>query len=99
MVVMHTQLTSESVLLHWSPPPAEHVNGIIRAFVVIVTELETQRISNYTLFGMHVQLHIPDLHPFYGYNFSVCAVTVAQGPCTALYSLQTLEDGECTNTN
>ena len=97
MVVMHTQLTSESVLLHWSPPPAEHVNGIIRAFVVIVSEEETGR--SYNLTSRQDELSIGNLHPFYGYSFSVCAVTVAQGPCTALYSLQTLEDGECTNTN
>lgn len=92
VAVIHSQLTSNSVLLRWSPPPDEHVNGIVRAYVVIVFERETRR--NFNLTATQDELSIGNLHPFYGYNFSVCAVTVAQGPCTVLYSLQTLEDGK-----
>ena len=94
MDVNHTRLTSNSVFLHWSSPPVQHQNGIIRAYNVIIYELETGQ-SN-TLSSSQNQLIIGNaiLQPFYWYNFSVCAVTVAQGPCTEFYTLQTLEDSK-----
>jgi len=98
MAVNHSQLTSNSIHLQWRPPPAEHLNGIVRAFVVIVSELETGRSYNLTSRNLTLglnELSIRNLLPFYGYNFSVCAVTVSTGPCTESYSLQTLEDGMC----
>jgi len=98
MAVNHSQLTSNSIHLQWRPPPAEDLNGIVRAYVVIISEQETGRSDNLTsrnLTSRLNELSIRNLHPFYGYNFSVCAVTVSQGPCTELYSLQTLEDGMC----
>jgi len=90
--VSHAQLNATFVVLQWSAPPSEHINGIIRAYTVTVSEHETGR--SYNLSSPHTELSIGNLHPFYWYNFSVCAVTVAQGPCTDLYNLQTLEHGK-----
>ena len=90
--VSHAQLNATFVVLQWSAPPSEHINGIIRAYTVTVSEHETGR--SYNLSSPHTELSIGNLHPFYWYNFSVCAVTVAQGPCTVLYNLQTLEHGK-----
>ena len=95
MAARHTQLTSISVLLQWSPPPNQNVNGIIRAYEVIVSEQETGR--NYNLTSTRNELSVGNLHPFYRYSFAVSAITIAQGPFTELYSLQTLEDGKCIN--
>ena len=98
MAVNHSELTSNSTRLQWGLPPAEHLNGIVRAYVVTVSEQETRRSYNLTsrnLTSRLNELSIRNLHPFYGYDFSVCAVTVSQGPCTQSYSLQTLEDGMC----
>ena len=92
VAVRHTQLTSTSVILQWTPPPTENVNGIIRAYTVTVSEHETGR--SYNLSSPQTELSIGNLHPFYWYNFSVCTVTIAQGPCTAMHTLQTLEAGK-----
>ena len=88
----HAQLNATFVVLQWSAPPSEHSNGIIRAYTVTVSEHETGR--SYNLSSPQTELSIGNLHPFYWYNFSVCAVTIAQGPCTELYTLQTLEHGK-----
>ena len=92
LAVNHTQLASTFANLQWSPPPTEYINGIIRAYTVIVSEQETGR--NYSLSSTQTALLVGNLHPFYEYAFSLCAVTVAQGPCTEIYTLQTLEDGK-----
>ena len=94
MDVNHTQLTSNSVVLQWSPPPAQHLNGIIRAYNVVVYELETGQSNSLISSQNELSIGSANLQPFYWYNFSVCAVTVAQGPCTDMYSLQTLEDSK-----
>ena len=88
----HTQLTSTSIILQWTPPPTENVNGIIRAYTLTVSEHETR--LSYNLSSPQTELSVGNLHPFYWYNFSVCAVTIAQGPCTAMHTLQTLEAGK-----
>ena len=90
--VNRVQLNATFVVLQWSPPPSEHINGIIRAYTVTVSEHETG--WSYNLSSPHTELSIGNLHPFYWYSFSVCAVTVAPGTCTDLYTLQTLEHGK-----
>lgn len=62
---------------------------------MIVSEQETGR--NYNLTSAHNELSVGNLHPFYWYNFKVSAITIAEGPFSELYSLQTLEDGKCFN--
>ena len=92
VAVSHAQLNATFVVLQWSAPPSEHINGIIRAYTVTVSEHETGR--SYNLSSPQTELSIGNLHPFYWYNFSVCAVTVAPGRCTDLYTLQTLQHGK-----
>lgn len=62
---------------------------------MIVSEQETGR--NYNLTSAHNELSVGNLHPFYWYNFKISAITIAEGPFSELYSLQTLEDGKCFN--
>ena len=89
----HSQLTAFSVHLEWIPPPSEYWNGIIRQYVLIRTELETG--TNVVTQSLPQAEHtVGNLHPFYNYNFSVCAVTVLQGPCSDAYTVKTLEHSE-----
>lgn len=89
----HSQLTAFSVHLEWIPPPSEYWNGIIRQYVLIRTELETG--ANIVTRSLAQAEHtVGSLHPFYNYNFSVCAVTVLQGPCSNAYTVKTLEHSE-----
>ena len=67
-------------------------NGFIRSYKLNITEAET---------GQHIQLTTNSttitaggLHPYFNYHISVAAVTVAVGPYTEIYSLQTPQDGK-----
>lgn len=81
-----------SVHMEWVPPPPEHINGIIRHYTLTWIELETGR--NYFHNPTETEHTVGNLHPFYNYNFSVCAVTMAQGPCADVYTIRTLQDSE-----
>ena len=85
-------ITATSVTLSWQPPPEEDRNGLIRLYYVFVTELESGR--SFTLNSTTTNYRVHNLHPFYTYNFSVAAVTVAAGPMNDNITVQTLEAGE-----
>jgi len=89
--VSHTAVTSTSVDLSWSPPPAAHHNGIIRHYTVRVVVEDTG--EEFTINSADPQITIQSLHPYYIYNFSVSAVTVSPGPYSDLHTVQTLPDG------
>ena len=81
-----------TVQLEWLEPRAEDTNGLIRAYVVNITELETgtswqQRIEDDT------DALIESLHPFYSYSLSVAAETVDLGPFTLPTTVEMPEDG------
>ncbi len=77
---MAVPINSKSILLSWEAPRMDHQNGIIRAYNVSVLELETGQEQLFTLSGIETFQIINSLHPFYGYNCSVAAFTIARGP-------------------
>jgi len=87
-----TAIAATSITLNWLPPSEENRNGLIRFYYVFVTELETGR--SVTLNSTTTNHLVESLHPFYTYNFSVAAVTVAAGPTSDNITLQTSEAGE-----
>ena len=89
----HTAVNSTSVDLSWSPPPTEHHNGIIRQYNVRVVEEDTGEM--FTLSTTRQQTTVGSLHPYYVYDFSVSAVTVAPGPYSETHTVRTLPDGKC----
>ena len=62
----------------WQPPPAEERNGIIRNYVVNLTELETGTVEQY--FASDLNITITFRHPFYRYRYTVAAETISLGP-------------------
>lgn len=82
-------MTSSSIHLLWDPPPIDTQNGIIRHYSVIIfaegSFFKTEKASGTTLL-------LQDLHPFYSYHFTVCAVTVALGSCST-FDATTFSDG------
>ena len=88
---MIESITSTSVTLSWDPPPQHQLNGVLRNYVVIILELSTGRNSSLT--SINPQIVLGDLHPFYMYNFSVCAVTSDIGPCEYFEPVQLPQDG------
>ena len=82
-------VTSSSIYLSWDPPPIDTQNGIIRHYSVIIfaegSFFKTEKASGTILL-------VQDLHPFYSYHFTVCAMTVALGPCST-FDATTFSDG------
>lgn len=83
---------SRTIVCSWSPPPAEHHNGIIVEYQVNITEVNTGlvfiRVSTTT------SLEITSLHPDYTYQWTVTAVTVEAGPYTSVSNIRTPADGK-----
>ena len=78
-------------MLTWSPPPVEDQNGIIRNYILNITELETGMAFHYASSSTSILVY--SLHPFYRYVVTIAAVTVGQGPATIAFTVQTWENG------
>ncbi len=83
---------SSNFTVEWTPPPEHAHNGIIRSYLLNITELETGRVLSRETTGL--QWAIAHLHPYYTYLFTVAAVTVSAGPPTQAMLIITLETGE-----
>lgn len=81
-----TRVGTHSMTLSWDPPPFENRNGRIRAYHVQLREIETGSDSQYTINA--TEITVINLHPFYTYNCSVAAETVAIGPYSETLSIQ-----------
>ena len=84
-------VNSTSLFLSWELPPSEQQNGIIRQYLVNVSELETG--SGIELSTTDTNIIVSDLHPFYHYECNVSAVTIGAGPYTLPITIQTLQAG------
>ena len=74
-----TPVDSRTIELTWQPPPSDELNGVIRQYVVNVTDLATKEQHIFTT--MEMSMRVEMLHPFYSYLCSVAAETsVGQGP-------------------
>lgn len=86
-------MTAESFTLTWAPPPIEETNGVIRNYVIAVTEIDTGRV--FTENSNTTQVTLAGLHPFYTYECRIAAETVGIGPYSTQIVLQLSEDGKC----
>ena len=89
--VVTTVIDSRTLMISWMPPPFEHQNGVIREYRVNVTERETG--MAYHLTTAATSLTVPSLHPFYMYDCTVAAFTIAEGPYSEKLSITMPEDG------
>lgn len=69
-----------------------HQNGIIRKYILTVVETETN--TNFTVISYNTSINIYSLHPFYNYKLTVAAYTIAVGPQSQIISVQTAQDGK-----
>ena len=89
--VSGTVLNSSSIVLNWNPPDVEDQNGIVRYYVVNVTEVQTANVFEFT--ANATGLSITSLHPAYTYEITVSAATIGPGPFSPALTLQTAEAG------
>ena len=87
-------MNSTAILLEWQHPEPSGRNGIITQYDVMLTELPTGQVLEYTRVGSHIDILITSLHPYYEYECSVAACTsVGRGPYSPLINITTDEDG------
>ena len=89
---MGSSVSSESILIAWDAPPTDSQNGMIRNYTVNVTEIETGMETVH--FSLTTEITLFSLHPFYTYEITIAAVTVAQGPLSSPITVQTDSDGK-----
>ena len=89
-----TALGSRTLHITWQPPVEEERNGIIRRYVINITELDSG--NEYQLENVTTEITVQNLHPFYRYSYSVAAETVALGPFTPGSIIEMPEDRKLT---
>ncbi len=91
------QALSPSVLfIQWEPPNIVQQNGVIRRYVINITEIETT--TSKMLYSNETNITLDSRHPFYQYSYSVSAVTVSSGPFSSIDVIQMPEAGIVTLT-
>jgi len=88
--VRGTATGSTSLSLFWSPPPSQHQNGRIRYYYINMTEDATNMRNQFITTS--TQFTIFSLRPYSTYQCTVAAFTVAQGPLSAIITIQTYQD-------
>ena len=86
-----TDVTSRSISLTWDPPIAANQNGIIRAYFINMTVLESG--ENIQFMSNSTDRDFVMLHPYYTYTFIISAVTIGPGPPSAVHNVLTAEEG------
>ena len=83
----------------WEPPLPENRNGIITSYTIQLHEIVTGQTFLIQREANHTELLIDSLHPYYEYNVSIAAETVAVGPFSESQTVRTLEDSEFDSAN
>ena len=89
--VVLSSVSSTSILVSWTPPPAELQNGVITQYRIYVTEVDTGNQLMYSTMTTSIAIQL--LHPFYTYECVVSTYTVAEGPYSAVLNVTTPQDG------
>ena len=68
------------------------VNGMIRNYTLHIVEIESE--SSFINFTDYTSIILTGLHPYYGYNITVRAVTIGSGPASIIYNVITDQDSK-----
>ena len=86
-------INSTTVECRWEPPLNNTQNGVIQEYNIVILEIETNT-SYFEETDLESLLFlITYLHPYYHYNISIKAVTVAPGPLSNAMTVLLPEDG------
>lgn len=92
MVTVTSVINSRTVLMQWTPPPAEDHNGVIIKYIVNVTSKNTGAYRQLNITGTSAV--IVDLVASFTYYLSVSAYTVDTGPYSQYATITLPQDGE-----
>ena len=90
-----TVQSSRDISLSWDPPPPREQNGIIREYLITVTEVETGSVLEFI--STTTSLSVIMLHPYYTYQSAVAAMTIGVGPYSEVSTAVTHEEGRVFN--
>ena len=85
-------INSTAISISWKPPMFKDVNGIIRNYILDIIEIESE--SSFINFTDYTSIFLTGLHPYYGYNITIRAVTIASGPASSIYNVITDQDSK-----
>lgn len=86
-------VTSTTIEVSWSEIPLEYQNGIIRYYIVNITETNTGSEFQATTDDKSVIFN--SLHPYYTYSITIAGYTTKVGPYSTPISVTTDEDSMC----
>ena len=86
-------VTSTTIEVSWSEIPLENQNGIIRYYIVNITETNTGSELQATTHDESIVFN--SLHPYYTYSITIAARTTKVGPYSTPISVTTDEDSAC----
>lgn len=89
-----TTVSSSVVRVTWDAPVFEKQNGLIRYYLLLIIEIETEMQLSITV-ADDLQTTVSDLHPLYNYEVQVAASTVEIGPFSAPVTWQLPEGCGC----
>ena len=81
-------------MIIWAEPFKNQINGIIRKYVLKLAEVKTNTIRFINESTAQTEIIVSSLHPYYQYEVSVAAVTIATGPFSTPLSVTTNEAGK-----
>ncbi len=91
LLISAIALSPSDLLLQWKPPSLELQNGVIRRYVVNVTEVDSR--SFQMLYSEDNNITLTSRHPFYQYSYSIAAETIGRGPYSSADVIQMPEAG------
>ena len=86
------QVTTNSLTLSWDPPQFDRQNGLIRHYVIYITDFRSG--ASWEVNVNDTRALIPNLQPFVTYNCSVAAVTIGVGPISESFVIRLPQDGK-----
>ena len=90
--LLESKLSSRSFYLEWEPPLFEDINGILRKYIINITD--ENRGTSFTLESYNTSAELYGLLPHTTYFVSVSAFTVDEGPHSPVIVIKTLEESE-----
>lgn len=91
-------LNATALIITWEPPPPYAANGIIVAYTLRFTEVETRETERVERNGQQTVLTVSSLHPYYHYGVSISSNTsVGEGPYSDPVMTRLPQDGMAAN--
>ena len=90
--IAYSSVTSTTAAVAWSALSLEDKNGMVRYYLVNVTETNTG--LQYQIQSTTQYITLNNLHPYYTYNVQIAAYTIGPGPYSNVAILTTAEDGK-----